>query len=159
MASKALLVAVVAAAALVVSIGVDAAMNRTYVLEIRKGDGWIAIAQSDPGAPNVIREPAGGMVVVPANGTVEFRLRETNTYFWASSTSWEALANGASYAHGTLSSPARGQAEATFSIPASAWTNGQAKPVDPSGAVFASLQVRAGDAELYGSFQLQGGSS
>lgn len=156
MASRAFVVAAVAAAALVVSIGFDAAMNRSYVLEAKQGDGWIAIAQSQPYGTGVIREPMGGSVVVPANGTVEFRLRETNTYFWASSTTWEARVNGASYAHGTLSSPPRGEAEVKFGVPASAWTSLQQKPTDSNGTIFASLELQVeGTNGLYGSFQLK----
>ena len=158
MPSRALVVAMVAAALLVVSIGADALMNRTYVLEVQDGaGGWHVLARSQ--SSRGLAVPAGGFLVNATNGSVTFRLRETNTYLWPSSTPWEARVEGASFAHGTLSSPARGEGEVTFGIPTSAWSASQPKPAEgaPAGTL-ASVEVDVGDAPLYGGFQLAGGA-
>src|SRR5581483_1013613 len=138
----------VAAALLVVSIGADALMNRTYVLEVQDGaGGWHVLARSQPARGLAV--PAGGLVVNATNGSVAFRLRETNTYLWASSTPWEARVDGASFAHGTLSSPARGEGEATFAVPTSAWSATQTKaPEGAPAGTFASVEVDVGDTPL-----------
>ncbi|MEA3199942.1 MAG: hypothetical protein QOE90_1370 [Thermoplasmata archaeon] len=153
--SRPLLVALVAGALLVVSIGADALMNRSYVLEVKDGaGGWHAIATS-ASEGGVARPVAQPTINVSGAGAVDFRLRETNGYLWPSSTPWEATVNGASFAHGTLSSPPRGEGEVTFSIPTSTWRDAQPKVAGAPPGTFANVEVTAGSAQLYGTFQLE----
>jgi hypothetical protein len=121
-ASRALIIAVVGMALLVVSITVDVNVNRAFYVDAKDAGEWRTVGEL--GAHEFERPyatPIGpyGAIVVPPNGSLDMRVRVDNGYPWAYAQHYVVLVNGAQAASGELTAPARGMGEAAFSLPAS----------------------------------------
>jgi hypothetical protein len=158
MGVKPLVVAAVAAVLLVVSIGVDAAMNRTLALDAREDDGaWRAIG----GEPRLETRPVpvGSTIVMAGpDDNVTLRVRVDNGYPFAYDESYRVFFNGREIASGTLRAEPRGEGESVFTVPARPFWDATGRPVpgEPRPNVtYANVEVYAGSRVLYGHFQLQ----
>ncbi|GEM_PF-4482029 len=153
MASRALLVAAIAGVLLVVSIGVDAAMNRSWTLDVQTPEGWRTL-----GTQGVSGGPRGAEPLTPLaverNGTIHLRVTVDNGYVWTYDETYKAFVNGAEVARGTLHAPARSSGTAEFDVPARlAFTDASAPKGPAPGGL--SLEVHAGSAALYGFLSVQ----
>lgn len=153
MRASPLLVAGVAAVLLLVVLGVDATVNRTYRLEVEDGTGWRTLGTSGEG--HRFPEPPA-MPTVDANGSVRFRLRADNGWPFAHEQEWVASANGFELARGRLVVPAGGSASAEFEMDPRVveppMPPDQPRRVDDE-RVFVTIEVRLGSEHLYGSLQ------
>src|SRR5581483_6628648 len=101
MASRALLVAAIAGVLLVVSIGVDAAMNRSWTLDVQTPEGWRTL-----GTQGVSGGPRGAEPLTPLaverNGTIHLRVTVDNGYGWPSGGPYTAWLERRSRGRGSL---------------------------------------------------------
>lgn len=155
MASGPLITAGVAAALLVVTLGVDVAMTTTYTLDVWSGTGWREIVR-DPYKIDVYRGPEQVVVSANASDDVRFRLRVENGYLWATSEDYRVLHNGEEVAYGALATEGRGSDESEFTIPASRLlgegTRFEPKPVGGADT-YVSLQVQTDGDEAFRQYQ------
>lgn len=153
MASAALVTAGVAAALLVVVLGVDVAMTTTYALDVWSGTGWREIV-TDPYETDLYRGPEQTIVTANASDDVRFRLRAQNGYPWAKSDTFRVLHNGEEVASGKLETPARGSDESEFSVPASRFISGSFEPKPTGGRdSYVSLQVQVDGDDIFQGYQ------
>ena len=116
MASSPLVVAGVAAGLLVVVVGVDVALERTYHVDVEEGTGWRTLG-SYPFEDQYCCPP-GETLSVQRGETYGFRLRTDSTYPWSWSGDYTVRLNGAVVADGRLDVPARGSSTVEFSATA-----------------------------------------
>lgn len=163
MGSRPLTIAIAAAALLVVSLGVDASMNRSLSLDVREDDGaWRTIGSDAPytHARPVPVEQAG--VSAAANDTITLRLRVDNGYPWAYDERYRVFFNGRELASGTLEAGARGEGESVFTVPAKPFwdTMSQRPPGEPAPQVaYAHVEVYVDGKTVYGNFQIHEASA
>lgn len=155
-----LAIAAVAAALLVASIAVDASMNRYVELDVQDDGAFVRVATSEPYTTQARPQPYGEIVVdAGPNDTVTMRVRVDNGYAWGFSETYRAYVNGREVASGTLTAPARGEGEATFTFAASvAWQDfgPRRQPGETSPrTVYPSVEVRAGSEAVYASLTLR----
>lgn len=117
--SRPLAIAIVAMSLLVVSVGFEVLVQRTFALDVRVGDEWRTLAVSETSNDPYRTTPVGATdpIVANASDTLTFRVRVDNGYPWAYSehyyvSSWR----GSTIADGELTAPGRGYGEATFSL-------------------------------------------
>ena len=155
MGSTALITAGVAAALLVVTLGVDVAMTTSYSLDVWTGSSWREIVR-DPYEMNVYRGPSETVVLANASDDIRFRLRVDNGYPWGKADDFRVLHNGEEVASGSFATPSRGSDEVEFTIPASRLISGSSrfepKPVG-SPDTYVTLQVQVGGDDIFQSFQ------
>jgi len=123
-----LIVAGVAAALLVVVVGVDVAIDRSFVLELKTApDEWTQIAstQMHERYVSVPRPYAEAQMPVNRTDTLEFRLRVENDYPWALDERFEVYSHGQKLAEGRLQAPAGGAGQATFEVTVARLMDGQ----------------------------------
>lgn len=153
-ASTSLWVAIGAAVLLVAVVSADAAINRTFTLEVEQPDGgWATIATSD-GEPSRFRE---GAVTVEANRSeaLTFRLRVDNEPPWSFEETYRVEASGIQVAQGTIQAPAGGQASVTFEATVEDLADGGPPSKNGSELRFAHLFVEVDGTSLFGSFHIQ----
>lgn len=157
MGSTALVTAGVAAALLVVTLGVDVAMTSEHALDIWTGSAWREVVR-DP-ATDMMRYGGPPQVVqsVNASDDVRFRLRMENGYPWAQGGTYRVLHNGEEVASGELSAEGRGSAQSEFTIPAERLLTGgglRGEPKPVGGAeTFVQLQVQLDGKDLFRTYQ------
>ena len=163
MAVQPLTIAVVAGVLLVVSIGLDAAINRTYYVDVEQPDGWHQVAaepvRSQTFSP--IYPAAGGLSVDP-NGSITLRVRLDNGYPWALGETARLIdqANGTILAEKRVDAPARGEGSAIFTFAARPYFD-RATTASPPGAklgpgsVYATLLVEVGSKTISAYLQLE----
>jgi hypothetical protein len=158
--SRPLVVAIVAMALLLTSVGAELAFHRTYALDVRDPAGWLTVAESyDPTASGPRATPLlAHAILANASDQVELRVRVDNGYPWSYSHSFVVSTMGLRVAEGTLTAPARDTGASSFTIPASTLLSGlsPAAKGGPGGNVTtAYLDVQVGSVGFSGSFQLQ----
>lgn len=155
MASTALVTAGVAAALLVVTLGVDVAMTTTYALDVWTGTAWRELVRDPYVIDRQYRGPEQALVTANASEDVRFRLRAENGYPWSKDGGFRVLHNGEEVASGSLDLPARSSDEAEFSIPAARLIQGagqyEPKPVG-STDTFVSLYVEVDDKPIFAQY-------
>lgn len=141
--SRALIVAFVAGAALVVSIGLDAAMNRSWTVDVQSRDGWTTVATTGQIVEERVAKTIGpNAVEASRNGTIHMRVTIDNGYAWSYSETYRVLGpSGAEIARGTLEAPARGMGVATFDVPARLAFEPSSPDPKPVGGGALSLRV------------------
>lgn len=160
MASKPLIVAVVAMGLLVVSVGFEVLFHRSYAIDVQTPDGWITIGGtgSDPYGLSRPAETSGGAIVeVARNDTITFRLRADNGYPWSLSEPYDVRVGGVIVAEGTIAADARSEGESTFTLRAALFlprTTETPVPEKP-GSTLGYFDVQIGDAFVSASFQVQ----
>lgn len=162
--SRALTIAVVAIVLLIVSITVDATMNRSYAVDVKDNGDWRTVASTPRGDGRYsVAEPVGyGSVPVAPNGTVELRLRADNGYPFALDQHYLVRFNGAIAAEGDIHAPARGTGESAFNLSAAKIfaAGGPVKGPDAAGAgsprtASANFDVEVGGKSVYVYFNIQ----
>lgn len=164
MASTPLLVAGVAAALLVVTLGVDAGMTTTYALDVWTGSTWRELARM-PQTYDGRSSASFGQTTIAANESddVRLRLRVDNGNFWASAQSFTVLHAGEPVAGGTIEAARRAEAVSEFTVPAERFFGGlsgsERSPPVPQGAAagpfYAELYVEVERVSLYASFNVR----
>lgn len=139
-------IAATAAVMLVVVLGTDAMLDRTYVLEVQDAQGeWHTVATGPQGDPYFRGGPyytGGTSITVADNESVSLRVRGDNGYPWAMSESFQVYAQSFLVGQGTLSAEARGSGSVTFEFNASRAADPYApKPVDARDIVYLELHV------------------
>jgi hypothetical protein len=153
-------VAAIAGILLLVSIGVDAAMNRTWSLDVQTPDGWrtVGTTGSDGGRPYAEPVYGGTLLNVSRNGTVHMRVTVDNGYPWSYADTYRVIINGAEVTRGTLQAASRGSGTSEFDVPARfAFDAAAPVPGGPAKTAISSLyvEVRIGSQSLYGNVALQ----
>lgn len=156
MASRALVVAAIAGVLLVVSIGVDAALNRSWTLDVQTPDGWRTLTQTGGTSDGMRAVMPLSPLAVERNGTVHLRVTVDNGYLWGYDATYRVLVNGAEVTRGALHAAARETGAAEFDVPARLAFVGAAEPVKGApNAASLSLEVLVGSQSLYGYVPLQ----
>lgn len=159
MASRPLVVAVVAMGLLVLSVGFEVVFHRSYAVDVQASDGWLTIGAtgSEPYTLAKPGETSGGAVVQASrNDTLTFRLRVDNGYPWSHSEDYDVRVNGVIVAEGKLEADARSEGTSTFEVRAAVFFQGAAvEPARAPGVQFGYLDVQVGSAFVYASFQVQ----
>ncbi len=147
--SRGLLVAIVAAAALFLVVGVDASMERTIDLQVEDGTGWSTIATMTDDHPRV---PGETMLEKNRTDDVSFRLTVDNGYPLAYEEPYHVYTAGTSVATGTVIADARNSGEATFEVPVTALIT----PRDPAdqGQWFVHVETHVGSTWMHGGFTI-----
>jgi hypothetical protein len=149
-----LAVAAVSGILLMVVLGVDATVNRSYAVDVEGTGGWQTVAQGPVQDEYAfVRYPfATGAVEVEDNASVTFRVRGENGYPWAMSERYTVYGSGAVVAEGILTAPARGSGESEFTLDVARLASGpygQPKLAgDPADRIY--LELRVGGETLYG---------
>lgn len=147
-----LLVAGIAAALLLVVLGVDATLDRSYRLDVREGQGWRTLAASGP--PEGFRPPAS----TSQNGSLHLRLSVENDWPFPLAEDFAVLANGFEVARGRIEAPARGVGEVAFDVDPATFDH-TLPPEGPRAEpemVYLHLEVVVGGERLYGSLSVRG---
>ncbi len=149
-----LAVAAVAGALLLVVLGVDASMNRTFYLDVQVNGEWQTVAENGEGSRGYVeRYYAGSSPVFAANETVDMRLRVDNGYPWAWTGSYHVLVQGRTVEKGDVRAPARGEGDIAFEFNASAQETGLPEPA--KGEIrFLYVQVEVGGRTLMTNLQV-----
>ena len=160
MGVKPLTLALAATVLLVVVIGADATMNRSFALDLQapsssgSGTTWRTLAEVPYRYDDRSRaEPwMYGPPELEANrsDTLTFRVRAENGYFWPLDETFRAYHNGEEVASGRLSAPARGETESSFTVPADRILGRAPVPPDAKAPYIGGdgLQVRVDDESL-----------
>jgi len=142
MGSAALVTAGVAAALLVVVLGVDVTMTTTYALDAWTGSSWRELARDPMSGGGYYAQPHGALSA-NASDEVRFRLRVENGSPWAVDARYSILHLGEEVVSGDISAPARGSGESEFSIPAARLLDaGPREPRPASYEAWVMLEVR-----------------
>lgn len=157
MASGALVTAGVAAALLVVVLGVDVAMTTTYTLDVWTGTAWREIV-TDPYPMDTFRVgPEQAIVSANASDDVRFRLRVDNGYPWGTKDDYRVLHASEEVATGTIEAGARGSDEEEFTIAADRLLRGGGFTGEPKVAgttdVYVSLYVEVDGDPIFSQYQ------
>ena len=149
---------VVAAAALVVIVGVDAALDRTLALDVREEGGWRTLATQGGEAPSYFQPYRESTVSASRNDSLEFRVRLDNGYPWAFDEAFRVLESGSIVAEGRLTAPAGGEGSATFTVPASRFYRDNVEPGAPGPRLgHGDLRIETGGTAFHVSVTVQEG--
>ncbi|HVM45646.1 MAG TPA: hypothetical protein VM582_06895 [Candidatus Thermoplasmatota archaeon] len=161
MASSALITAGVAAALLVVVVGIDASMTKTHAIDVWTGTGWRELART-PMSFERAPHSWGAPPTISANASddLRFRVRVDNSYAWSTTDDFRALLAGEEVASGRIETPARSTREAEFTVSASRYFERGARGPEmvEAGApplVYADLMVVVDGKQLFPSFQIR----
>lgn len=156
-----LAVAAVAGILLVVVLGVDASMNRTYRLEVQAVDGWKTVAEGPVGGEHYGRAIYSlAPVTVADNTSVTFRVTVDNGYAWGFSEPYEVLSQGRVVAAGVVEAPARGAGAEQFTLNAAQVREpGGYGPERATGGELLFLELRIDGEYLYGETVIQEASA
>lgn len=150
MGVKPLTVAMVAAVLLVLTIAVDASINRTIMFDVQSNGTFRTVYEDPmPTEPSRARPQFYGPNTVTANRTddVQMRLRVDNGYPWPFDEEYRVYVGGEEVHAGRIDVGGRDAGESTFSVPAGRLIDlsGGSRPVTefsgPS-SVFVSIEVR-----------------
>lgn len=158
MGSRALWVAGVAGALLLVVLTVDATMNRTYTIDVHDGTGWRTVGTDDHQSETRAAKPVAyfGPVNASANDTLRMRLTLDNGYPWSASETFTVTYNDREFARGTVEAAGRSLGEAEFSIPAAPfYASMGASPTKEPATVSAFVNVEVDGRYVYASFELK----
>ena len=150
----------VAMGLLVISVGFEVIVHRTYGVDVRVGDVWRTIAVSGSTGEPYRSTPveATEPIVAGVNDTLQFRVRVDNGYPWSYSEHYYVTSNsGITVADGELAAASRGYGEATFGIVLGRIVDPGALAPEAKTSPYrsASLNVAVGSVYLYASFQVQ----
>lgn len=155
MASRPLMVAAVAGALLLVVVGVDASVNRTFALSLRHEGEDVVVARSFSEDGPYPARPVPAQYFIDPNSTLLFTLRVDNEYPWAFEEPYHVQVNGRPVADGTLRAGALQSGEATFEVPAGeAFEQPGADGRQPPSSSFVNVWVQVGDQSLYADFSI-----
>lgn len=159
-----LAVAGIASALLVVVIGADVSMNRTYFLEAHDGEKWAVLAEwpyrYEGSVPRP--QPVAGVFEVNESDPIPFRLRIDSTYPWAYRDEYVVYVGGSEALRGVVDLPASSERSFEFTLNASqimgrtSFAEPYAKPIGAGNTLESgSLEVRITDAQLYGTIAIR----
>lgn len=158
--SRPLAIGVAAMALLVVSVGFEILVHRSFAVDVRTDDGWQTIGATGQSNEPYRTKPLGVTDPIEAsrNDTLQFRLRVDNGYPWSYSEHFYVTGgSGVTVAEGELVAPGRGLGEATFDVRLGRLVEYWPKPADAERTEFqtVSFNVVVGSSYIYSSFQIK----